>query len=339
MNNNLFDLNINNIQCLNNITNDSYSQWLLDNTFCIFKASNNILYLIYSNKYKSIISYNLINNKKINEVKCAHESYITNIRYFLDKKEKKDLIMSISGENNNIKLWNIKNFECLSNIKNINKGGYLHSACFLYLYYENQNFILTSNCNWIFNSELIKLYDLNGNKMKEIEDSNDRTFFIDTYYDNKLCKNYIITGNYSFVKSYDIAKIEIYHKYYDDVENKKSHNSVIINDKEDFVKLIESCDDGNIRIWNFHTGLLINKIYICNNKLCGICSWNDVYLFVGCKDKKIRILDLNKGKVIKELIEQNHVLTIKKIIHPLYGKCLISQGWHRCQIKLWKIEK
>ena len=31
------------------------------------------------------------------------------------------------------------------------------------------------------------------------------------------------------------------------------------------------------------------------------------------------------------------VLTIKKIFHPKYGDCLISQGNDLSQIKLWKI--
>ena len=33
-----------------------------DNNFSVFKSINNIIYLIYANKKKSIVSYNLINN-------------------------------------------------------------------------------------------------------------------------------------------------------------------------------------------------------------------------------------------------------------------------------------
>ena len=34
----------------------------------------------------------------------------------------------------------------------------------------------------------------------------------------------------------------------------------------------------------------------------------------------------------------NYVLTIKKINHPSYGECLISQGFKKDKIKLWIIK-
>ena len=79
-----------------NITEDSYSNlYSLDNTFTVFNSINDILYLIYSNKIRSIISYNLIENKKIIEIKDAHEDSITNFRYYLDKINKIDFILLI----------------------------------------------------------------------------------------------------------------------------------------------------------------------------------------------------------------------------------------------------
>ena len=74
-----------------------------------FNLINDILYLVYSNKKNSITLYNVINNKKIKEIQNDHTGYITNLRYYLDKINKKDLILSISSYNNNIKLWNIDN--------------------------------------------------------------------------------------------------------------------------------------------------------------------------------------------------------------------------------------
>ena len=50
-------LNINpkNIQFLKEITKDSYSDYTLDNTFCVFNSIDNILYLIkYSRNYINI---------------------------------------------------------------------------------------------------------------------------------------------------------------------------------------------------------------------------------------------------------------------------------------------
>ena len=64
---------------------------------------------------------------------------------------------------------------------------------------NNSNYIITSNSN-TFNNENMKIFDFNGNKIKEINNSNDLTIFIDSYYNNKLSKNYILTGNNNHIK-------------------------------------------------------------------------------------------------------------------------------------------
>jgi WD40 repeat protein len=244
--------------------------------------------------------------------------------------------MSVSNNDNNIILWNINNWECLLNFKNIIKNRDLYSACFFND--NNINYIITSNYNWAGSSEPIKLFDFNGNKIKEIKDSCDRTVFVDTYYDKTLCKNFIITGNKGFIKSYDYNENKIYHKYCDN--DNKHHDSVVINNNEDIIKLIDSGGDGNLRIWNFHSGLLLSKIQVSKKSLYGICLWNNNYLFVGCADKNIKLIELHNELVIKSLAGHNDVvLTIKKINHPQYGECLISQGSGDDQIKLWVYKK
>ena len=106
--NNLYQ---NKIELLNNIINEPYIKYIKVNSFISFKSIYDILYLIYSTKKNAIIFYNLINNKKINEIKNAHQESITNFRHYLDSYNKRDLIISISLVDNNIKLWNIKNSE------------------------------------------------------------------------------------------------------------------------------------------------------------------------------------------------------------------------------------
>ena len=57
---------------------------------------------------------------------------------------------------------------------------------------------------------------------------------------------------------------------------------------------------------------------------------------VACHDKTIKIIALNDRKIIKSLIGyRREVVCVKKIIHPKYGKCLISQGISNEEIKLW----
>ena len=319
------------IKLLSNLTKDSFAYVILNNTFTVFKSINNIIYLIYCNINNSIVCYNLENNKIINEIKNNHDEYITNFKHYYDKNNKRDLIMSISLDDNNIRIWDICNWECILNIQNINSDGYLYSACFLYD--KGKIYIVTSNFNLLNTPELIKIFDFNGHKINEIEESNEITYIISNYYDNNLSKNYIITGNLGFVKSYDFKKRKLYHKYCD--KDNGTHLSALINKRNNIVELIESCFDGNIRIWNFHSGQLLNKIKI-NKWLTSICIWNNNNLFIGCYDKSIKLIDLKNEKIIKSLDGHNDwVLTIKEINHPKYGKCLISQGRRKDQIKMW----
>ena len=334
------------MQFLNILSKDSYSYYDIDNSFCIFKSINDIYYLIYANEYNSSISYNIIDNKKIIEIKNFDNNYgennnintfnnmnnITNFRHFLDKNNKRDLIISISASQNNIKIWDINNWECLINLDNINKSGILLSACLLNN--NNYNYIITTNTNFLGVNEFIKIFDFNGKKIKEINYFNENIYHIETFYDNKSSKIYIVTANDGCVISYDYNNDKIYHKYSEN--DKKRHYSLIINKEEKLIKIIESSLDSNIRIWNFDSGELLKKINIMNNKLYGLCLWNNEYLFVGCEDNSIKLIDIKNGIIVKELFGYNNkIISIQKIILPKFGKSLISIGGKKSDIKLW----
>ena len=176
-----------------------------DNTFCVFKSIENIYYLIYTNDEndKSIISYNIIEDIKIIEIKNAHKTYITNFRYYFDNTNKRDLILSISNNDSTIKLWNVNNWECLFDIEKIYSSD-LYSSCFLN---DNNNlYICTSN----YIGE-VKIYDINGIKIKEIKLN--CNYIIINFYDKNLSKNFILSGNEGSVKSYDYKENKIYHIY------------------------------------------------------------------------------------------------------------------------------
>lgn len=244
-----------NMNLIKELTNDSYVDYTLDNTFIVSTSVDDIIYLIYSTNKNSIIFYNIIDNKKVIEIKNAHNRNITNLRHFQDKIKKRDLIISISLSDNNLKLWDLSNFVCLLNISNVNQSGRLFSAC---LFTENKNnYILTSNA-YGNGLESIKVFDFNGIKIKEINDSKDNTFFIDTYQDNKSSRIYILTGNIGYVKSYDFTGNKLYHIYSED--DNKRHCSIIAKNINGEEKLIESSFDGHIRIWDFHLAILLKKL-------------------------------------------------------------------------------
>ena len=145
------------------IPKDSYSfPNELNNTFAVFRTIDNLLYLVFSDNMKNIIFFDLINNKVVSIIKKAHKDFITNFIHFLDKKNKRNLLLSISADDRNIKLWNINICECLLNIEKIYSKGQIYSACLLND--NNQIFIITSHNSNYMTPESIKVYDLNGKK-------------------------------------------------------------------------------------------------------------------------------------------------------------------------------
>ena len=332
----LFTSNPKYLSFFTNIITDCYYNYF-DNTFCIFNSINKILCLIYlikNDKINSIVCFNILENKKMIEIRKAHSELITNLRHYLDELNKRDLMISISSKNNNIKLWNINTFECILNLENINKKGLLFSACF----FKEENKIYLISGNYLYGDpEQIKVYDINNsNKIKEISDSKENVVFIDTYYDKKDGINYIVSANKGNIKSYNYKENKPYHIY--DNKDNRNHNSLIVTENEGIIKLNESSATGRIRIWNFHTGNIIATIMIYRyGEIYGLCIWNSEFLVAGCSDKKIKIVNFNRKRIYNELSGHNNdVLTVKKIIHPKYGECLISNS---DEIKLWKINK
>ena len=313
--------------------NDSYSLCSLDNIFSVFNSINDILYLIYAKENKSIILYDIINYVKICEIKNAHNKIISNFRHHLDKKNKRDLILSISSEDNNIKLWNINNLECLLNLTNIYEQGFINSVCFLEDYINNI-YIITSNFN--FNSfQSIKVFDFKGSKIKEINESNDKTYIIISYLDVTKNKNYIITGNMGFIKSFDFQENIIYNKYND--HSNKPHFSLIFHKEEKILKLIDSCCDGKIRIWNFHSAELMNIIdfYV---RINNISLFKDKYIFVSCYDYTIRLLNLWDENVEDFCITKQDIISLCIIEHHNGENYLITQGLDKEPIFIYSLK-
>ena len=319
---------------------DSYFNSYYNNSFVIYYSIiNDRLYLIYTNKNKSIILFDIIDKRKVCEIRNAHNYDITDIRYYLDKRLKRDLILTLSNNDCNIKIWCFNYIGCLSSIGRVIQLGMSNSSnsCCL-LYDNNEVFVVISNFNSYSDGrgDSIKIVSFNEKIYKTMNDSSYSTSFIDVYYDNKLFKNFIIAGNKGFVKSYDYEINQVYHTYkYDD---KRYHHNIIINNNKEMTQLIETSDFGAIRIWNFHSGELLEKINFYEGELCSICLWDNNYLLIGCKFGKIKIININE-KLINEFDAcKSDVINIKKIYHSKYGECLISQGTGKDSIKIWVIK-
>ena len=328
------DLNYINFLTIKNSSNCN----LMDNTICVFKSIDDINYLIYSTPKQSIVSFNINTKQKINEIKNAHKNCILNFRHCLDKKNNRDLILSIAENEKDIKVWDIKSVECILILKDVNKS-YLFSSCFLND--SNQIYIVSSFYYDYWsknNTDTIKIFDLSGKLIKEIADSkNDQICFIDTYNDKNSNQIYIITGNENYVRSFNYKENKKYQKYA--CNNNINHVSLLIYDKGEIIKLIDSCSDGKIRIWNFHTGKIIEKINVSFESyraLFGLCLLNENKLFVGSSDTKIYLIDLENRLIDNLKAHKSSVLAIKIINCQNYGEILISHG-NDNTIKFWQL--
>ena len=326
------------LQLIKSIVNAPYIQYVKVNSFCSFKSINNILYLIYSTSNISIIFYDLMNNQNINQIKKAHKKLITNIRHYLDNYHKRDLVITVSLDDNNIKLWNATDCQNLLNIENINKKGGLLSAFFLNDFDKKQIYIISSNQS-LYEVEPIKLYNLEGKEIRRINDSNYSVYYIDTYYDMKNNKKYIIACNNSCIRSYDYDNNKIYRKFSEYKKIKSiGHIYLIINNKEEMLDL---CETGKIRIWSFHTGQLLKVIDVGNfYEIKCFCFMDEQNILIGCRDKLIKSLNLKDRKIIDNFKGHNsEVNYITAVNHDKYGKILISQGWREDGIRIWKINE
>ena len=328
-----------------NIAVDSYSEWGIDNVFAAFISVDKIPFIVYTTQDKALIIFNIEKRKAVNYIKKAHNNYITNIHHLYDEIEKRDIILSVSSKDNVIKLWNFSNLKLLFKSKSINKKGSLLSACFLK--YDGKYCIATSNGGLDpIDYEPIKIFDFKGKKILEIDNSNHNTNFITTYYDNEV-SDFIISGNDGFIKSYEINLSsscatfvdKMYENEFNSQNLSKSYRSAVVISNGKDTMLIGSHDDGDIRIWDFYEIKLIRKIKSGNNSLRGICKWNENYIFIGSKDKTIKIVDIKNGTIIKSIGgHKGTVISLKVIKLDKFGYYLVSQGMGKGEINLWEIQ-
>ena len=274
--------------------------------FCIFESTNNIIYLVYANRINkfgnldnNIIVYDLNNGKKIITIKKAHNKEIYKLNHYGYKNI--DLILSISLEEQNVKVWSTNNWECLYNYTNTNINSILYTANCLV---DNNKYYIIKK--FILYNEPYQVYDLKTNKkIKDLTGTNGDIFFDIIFYDNNLNKNFLIFGCQGYIQSNLFGENKIYNIYKDSDDINEIHRKIIINIKDDEIQLIDLSfmdDDDNIktiRIWNFHTKKLINKIKLKEkifiNSLC--ISNNKEYLIFWSNQNEIKSINIKNGKI------------------------------------------
>ena len=305
-----------------------------DNIMAVFNSIDDRLYVVYS-RNASIILFNIKDQKKQLEIKLS--TRINVINHYFDKTNKRDLLAASDGLD--IKIWNINTVECLSNIiiprylfDHLHKWPKKIQTLF---FINNKNNIYI-NIAFPFNDLPMQVYDLEGNKIKKVNINLEQINYMSSFTDKK--KSYFFACGNQFVKSFDFEKNEVYKKYIYDKNNNYTH--AVINDYDTIKKLISCNLNGGIKIWNFHSGQILNEIEVINHEILNFCLWNNDYLFAACGNNPFILVDLKKKTIIGNYGEkEDGPISLKKGINDKCGKCLITLHNKTGKINLWLINK
>lgn len=329
------------IEELDNKVKDSFANSHTCNSFALFKSVAGSLTLVYQsiNYNLKIYLINLSLLKKELKINKSCNNYISCISHIIEPSSKnylnRDLILIGFKELNMVHILEGDFWNCILILKDINAQGYLGPVVFLRE--DDKICFITSNEN-SNNINGIQIFNLDGKKEKEINDSRINIFYFEIYSNEKDI--FIIAGSDLKVISYDYNKNKIFKEYSDkkDCDEKEyfngSHYCVKVVKIKNLIQLIDSCLDGNIRIWDFIQGDLIKRIKISNDPLFGICLMNN-FLVIGT-NQKVVLLSLNENYDFHVLpIPKQSILTIKEL--DTKNNSFIVQGYKDNNITSYKI--
>ena len=199
---------------------------------------------------------------------------------------------------------NIKNFEYILNLSNICNPYSTLDACFLSISKQIYIVIPSSIDKHERKKYIMRIYNLKGDIIKEIDGHNNYiTTILITYYDKKLEKNYIIASYSSCIMSYDYDKNKKYRKY--TIEHIfLIHNNIMIYDKGKDIQLLDCGTDAKLRVWNFHTGKLMYNVKIPDfngGSLYSLSLNDEENLFISSLKGNIYLINLRYGIIIDKI--------------------------------------
>ena len=315
----------------------------IDRTFTVFKSIRNEYLLIYSysEDYKnySLKCYDILQDRKMAKVQKAHTERIFTCSHFLDKYNKRDLLIT-SAFDKKIKIWNItNNFQIIYEKKPdyyFQENTYLLSESILS---DNNKIYLIVSAYEIKSKGYDLLYYNTSKKLdwRHFENSRDNTNFLDIYYNHGNPE--IIAANLGNVKIYNFQNKKLI-KFFHDNNNKLNFLSAIVKDDSFNSKnLIVSAGDGLLRIWDYNNpNMLLQaiKTYL-NVWLVGLELISDRYLLAAGADGNIKEFDLKKNFMSRNLNRNNPtdpLFTLRYI--NINGEDYLFSHSHKGLIELWK---
>ena len=321
-----------------NLINSAFSDNFLNNQFTVFQYENDFILVYINNKINSIEFYNLLTQNNIKTLKNLHKDYILCIKYydFNNKNNNKNNNFIITSSlDNSINLLNYPSFSNVLKIENCHEkdnGNKYFNIYSVHMILNNEKIFIISSC---FDENSLKLFDLNGNFIKNFCIIN-FVYFIDSFYYKKNNLNLIVASSLNEIKCFDFNNDNNNENLYKEFKNEGTNFCFEIYEENEKIYLI-SIANSLIKIFDFESEKLINSIKINeeNENFYSMCLWNKNYLIFGGENSIIYILNLNSKKIIQTL--KNHesdILTLKKI-KINNNEFLLSLDYYGL-IKQWK---
>ena len=167
----------------------------------------------------------------------------------------------------------------------------------------------------------LNVFDMNGKTIKEFQKSERYGKFFGTYFDRKTSKNYFLYCGVGFLESYDYNKGKLYNKYVKNMKNNYTYYHFVIYNNgiktRIIAALIAGVTKGIIRIFNFNSAELLSEIGIENN-FSSLCLWNNNYLFIANEKCSIKLMDIEKEKIIKTFPKELKMQFLLKCFNILF---------------------
>ena len=251
-----------------------------NNRACIFtyREDNNV-YIVYGVISLDLECYDVINNKKFILIPKLHKDAFDSCRYFYDKINNRNLILTSSFDTH-VKVINFKK-EDSEVIIDLSFESYvrpiINTACFM----NNKIVVPFANVE----SGIIEIYNMNSIRTGKIE----KCGFIlglSTYYWKKTKKYFILVANLYGIIAYNEDDLSLYKEFkpnlLDEIFNGFDEGYII--EKNELLILISPCFYyGYLLFWDFVKGCLISKISIYSG-ISDICIWDNDYIFASLNE-------------------------------------------------------
>ena len=337
---NIDNFNPDNLTCVKQITsNFGNGHYYCCDCVCFFISKNKEYVLGYTDgSYRTIIFYDINDNKELKKFNNAHGNNICTIKYY--PYDKYDMILS-SSQNYDIKIWNFNKEINILNISNIRACDnssyyfYVYSSCIIFE--ENDDFkIFCVGSNTYSGNDNIKMYNSNGSLNKTLGNNDAYRYYIDSSDVNE--KKFIIAGGNKGIQVFNYPELTQYN-IFNENNDTNYHNYAKIVKINDNYNLIDIGNFGHIKIWDF-----INKNLICkinsdnNNQLQGFIVVNNRFLIIGSADKNIKTFDIEKKCLLKNINKHASTVTGIKGIKDKNGNDLIVSYSQDKNIYLWNFK-